>query len=529
MKKQNIRFLALFLAMLMVLSGCTVTDGESSALAGKEATQENAETVDKETEEPGEPVTLRVYAPFSHAYAFKRMKTQIEMWAYVFEQEHKNVDVVLETSLSQERLRTELMSGKGPDVLLLPSAEWDMLDEQSSFQVPFPDVELAMRNGVFEDISEYYDADEELGKDALLKEVMDAGVVGDARYVLPLRFNMLAAYVDLDAFAKTGLSTDLFEKDIIGFWDTLAQHGNGLASSSAVFRAAENSEINALGQIFDYDNQELLLTQEKLVGLLRSYQEYVIGYYGGNRVSSFSKLRDYISNRKINRRSGEFTWMNSVNCMFVGNLNTAVVNAVIAEAEGINLAMYPIRSMDGSVTADVTFYGAVGAGCDNPEIAYEFLRYFLTEESQWEQYPGRQWNTGNGTVQVFTEGLIGDGWPVRTKGSVAALCKSYKEMIWGVRLLDKESLTPADLVIDYPDEFIPITNTKIDYARFPNGLESSMIVAKSKVYWPDLKDGGSAWWTDASKEQRAEYARMQDLEKIAADFIENLEWHLFEG
>ena len=527
MKKQTIRFLALLLAMLMVLSGCTVMDGNSTTLAGEDTTQTNEETVVKEPEELGEPVILRVYAPFSHAYTFKRMKTQIEMWAYVFEQEHKNVDVVLETSLSQERLQTELMSGKGPDVLLLPSTQWDMLDEQCSFQIPFPDVELAMRNGLFADISEYYDADEELGKDALVKEIMDAGVVDDARYVLPLRFNMLAAYVDLDAFAETGLSTDLFEKDIIGFWDTLTQHGNGLASSSAIFRAAENSEINILGQIFDYDNQELLLTQEKLAEVLRSYQEYLIGFYGENHISLFSSLRDYIANRKRGIHSGEFTWMNSANCMFVGNLNTVVVNAVIAEEEGINLAMYPIRSMDGSVTADISFYGAVGAGCDNPEIAYEFLRYFLTEQSQWEEYPGRQWSTGNGNNEVFTEGLIGDGWPVRTKGSVTALCQSYKEMIWELILLDKEKVTYADLVIDYPEDFIPIVNTKIDHARFPNGLEYSFIVAMTKVYWPNLQ--GNTWWADSTKEQRAEYARMQDLDEIAADFIEELEWHLFEG
>ena len=68
--------------------------------------------------------------------------------------------------------------------------------------------------------------------------------------------------------------------------------------------------------------------------------------------------------------------------MFVGGLDFAIHNAVIAKAEGVDLGIYPLRSTDGSVTADITFYGAVTSGCKNPELAYEFLRYFLTEESQ---------------------------------------------------------------------------------------------------------------------------------------------------
>ena len=36
------------------------------------------------------------------------------------------------------------------------------------------------------------------------------------------------------------------------------------------------------------------------------------------------------------------------------------------------------------ITALVNYYGAVGADCEQPALAYDFLREFLTEDSQWE-------------------------------------------------------------------------------------------------------------------------------------------------
>ena len=44
-----------------------------------------------------------------------------------------------------------------------------------------------------------------------------------------------------------------------------------------------------------------------------------------------------------------------------------------------------MRALDGDLVANITYYGAVGAGCETPELAYSFLRMFLLEETQWEK------------------------------------------------------------------------------------------------------------------------------------------------
>ena len=519
--------------MLMVvstfLSGCTAMDAENTTLSGDETTQTSEETAN-ETDEPGEPVTLWVYTPFSikegTAPYDDRLFHQIERWEYQFEQQHQNVDVVFENTIAEERLQVELMAGKGPDVFLMPASKtWNFSNSPCDFQLLIEDVNLAMRNGLFADISEFYEEDEALGKDALLQEVMDAGVFEDGRYVLPLRFNMLTAYVDAEAFAETGLRTGMFEEGIIAIWEAMAQHGDSLTASSATIKGSENNFLNLIGDLIDYDNQEVLLTKEQLVEFLRAYQEFVIASIGSQQ-AEHTHMGDYYQS-VTNGNQLSPIWFKTGHCMFIGDLDTAIANAVVAEAEGIDLEMYPIRATDGSVVADITFYGAVGAGCDHPELAYEFLRYFLTEESQWEENPGRIYQRGSHQHVWRYEDLIADGWPVRVKGSVAALNTSLKKQILAIRWLGKEKVTTADYLVNDPDSFIPILSTKIDEVRFPTGQDKTFWDLMGASYWVSYnQDPG--WW-DLTPEEKAEFARNMDLEVMAEEFIEDLEWHVGEG
>ena len=500
MKKQTVRFLALLLAALLVLSAC--------ATAPTEQTTVDSETEKEITTEPIERDTiLRVAIPTStNNITFVDLTDHINQWVRVFEATHRNVDVVIESAMAQERLQAELMAGKGPDVILSPTTTtMEMLNAQIDVgSIPISDVNLAMQNGIFYDISEFYDADEELNKDGLVPAVMDAGVVDGKRFVLPLRYNLLTAYVDLDRFAKTGLSTEIFEKDITYFWDALTEYGNGPLASSAVIRSSFRSELNLIGDLIDYDNQKVLLTQDVLVEYLQSKQNFLITR-GENEVSLHALLHEYYA-PDIDVAFANSGWMNvmSPKTMFVGGLDFAIHNAVIAESQGIDLGMYPLRSTDGSVTADITFYGAVTRGSENPELAYEFLRYFLTEESQWEE-----------NVRFTMSGITGSrlmvaGWPVRVKGSAGALHTHLKGWTWNIQLRDGKIENLADAV-PYTDEDIPILNIKIDKARFPTGLEGSFANLAESVY--NVHTG----------------EQIYDLESAAAEFIEDLEWHVGEG
>ena len=134
---------------------------------------------------------------------WSRMNGQLYMIEQAYEKQHKDVDIRVEylPTEQQERdvylqqLRTQILRGGGPDLYLLPTDNTLVLDEPIQYtrvetEPLFSDVELAMRNGLFYDISHFYDKDDALGKESLNPYIMDAGVVGGKRYVLPLRYDL---------------------------------------------------------------------------------------------------------------------------------------------------------------------------------------------------------------------------------------------------------------------------------------------------------------------------------------------------
>lgn len=161
------------------------------------------------------------------------MNLQAEIIAERMEAAYPGLTVQLDILPTEEgtreiylkQLRTQIMSGNGPDVYLLPTGNV-LTTDYSRYKVRtvvttvveplFYDVTQAMYSGVFLDISRYYDADGQLGKDALKTEVMDAGVLGDSRYVIPLRFDMpvlLTGTMELENTRITDLVASALEQE----------------------------------------------------------------------------------------------------------------------------------------------------------------------------------------------------------------------------------------------------------------------------------------------------------------------------
>ena len=115
---------------------------------------------------------------------------QAELVAEQMRQTHEGLTIELEILPIEEterevrlkQLHTQIMSGNGPDVYLLPTGNTvtlkhgNGLSQDLSIQVQplLYDVIQAMRSGIFADISAYYDADDALGTASLQTAVMDA-------------------------------------------------------------------------------------------------------------------------------------------------------------------------------------------------------------------------------------------------------------------------------------------------------------------------------------------------------------------
>jgi len=450
-------------------------------------------------------IKLSVVTEASHTNSTECLNSSILHWKFKFESEHKNVTVEIEElpssgeerSIMMERIRAELMAGKGPDVLLLPATGiWNLPGTTQNLGNPLIiDVNQAMQNDIFYDISAYYDADTELDKESLVTAVMDAGVIDGKRFALPLRYDMPVAYVDMKLFEEEGFSIDLFNSSITDLWDAITQSKNSKVAAAAQLRNMDTTLLNFFPKVIDYQNQEVLINRDDLAKFIRSYQSLratmgSVGFASG----SFVTLMDYLY--------GESSWINSGYCMNVVETDSAIQSKCIATLEGVDLGMFPLRAIDGSLVAEVTYYGAISAGCKHPDAAYEFLRYFLTEDAQWEK-----------DIDVsfaYRDYFAGDGWPVRINGSVPYLSYSLYNRISN-KNVNKQQFSESGILM-LNDEDIPILVAQIDHGRFPIPLESGLTDVLIETYDIELHDKTNV-----------------DIDALADNYIQQLEWHMGEG
>ena len=480
MKKQIIRFLALFLAVLIVLSGCTAapadgTTQKADPVIGQESNQ--TEVIPEETTSTqDESNELWIVWGKDKRSGWPAIST-LELMTEEFAKEHPNVSLRLEMIPKDEealqRLRIQILAGKGPDVILMPRNAELISDPYQS-----------MQNGLFVDISEYYDADPTLEKEELNETIMEAGVYDGKRYILPFYYDMPIAYIDVAQFEDQGGSMDWFDDGVMNL------HSEKLDAGICLTNPSQNMHgFNFLPEIFDYENQEVLITQEDIAQFLRTIQEIrateladpsELPHSGFLRRPSMDSITIY---RK--------TWRDYVS-MYIGMMPESVTNAGFAKLSGIEIASIPVAAADGDLVADVSFYGAVLHGCDQPELAYELLRSALSSD----------------TLFVALS-FLSEGWSVRHAGSVDRLSNKGETID---TFNEIKRFYKSDALPEVTEADIPFLNAKIDRVHFYTSLESNLSDIINTLNDPDT---GAP--TDV------------DIDAVASEFVDELKWHLYEG
>lgn len=413
------------------------------------------------------------------------MNPQIELLAEQFEAEHPGITVRLDILPTAEEsraaylqaIRAEVMAGNGPDVYLMPTAaQSPPQDETLStpyLEPLYRDVVIQMYNGIFTDIREYYDADPALSG-TLVDAVMDAGVMDGARYILPLRYTYDALLVDLDAMEGKGIDPAEFDGGVDALYQLAIQMNDEIAAHALNVTPS----WYMLSETVDHRTGNVLIDPEETENLIRDWQDVVklenaeahqdvLGYFIGAGYLPIEdgypgytyKINDFTNGAKRTERF--FTY--SGYSLLKLNLSNCIEAAATVKQSGENIAMIPVRAADGSLVAEITYYGAVGSGCRDPKLAYEFLRMFLTEDAQWEQYSSR-----NDLLEV--------GFPVRTEGFAEVFYEKTRtqlELQQKQDIFDKyynhiqhrEKFIDKSFVITDAD--VPLFGIPIDEARFP--------------------------------------------------------------
>ena len=452
-----------------------------------------------------------------------RMNGQAWVLIDKFEESHPGITVRLDILPTQEQersvylqqLRTQILRGGGPDGYLLPTSSELTFDNSTGYlyetvEPLFADAYQAMENGIFRDISDLYDTDADLHTEALLQPVMDAGVLDGKRYILPLRYDIPVIYADEAEMKKAGLSPELLEQNMLSIMAAAAETKDLYWSNSAAYYRPD-----ALGYWMDYVNQGVNLTQAQLQEYFALYQTLTAQAVAPDDLYFSYNTKLNVRNYVWKHYKGQFLtgalFAENQNRegtlprypMHIGSLSDLLDYAPVYQYEQKPIHIVPMRGLDGQVVAKVTYYAAVGAGCEKPELTYEFLRQFLTEESQLEQNRaqsknaigdrGRVVNTTNASQYP---GLIEAGWPVRSGDSLNALWKVYRKQFYSKNAADSYKDTMRGIgLADLEESWAAILDADIDRVCFGADLAETF-----EAYLDMLNDPETHIPTDADIE-----------------------------
>lgn len=484
----------------------------------EEQTPSAAPVDHREELDENEPVTLKILSErtmwgdeagsvlYNKASHFNEVLTPIIHW---YEREHPNVEIEVENpSISEstreqviQQRRVALAAGEVPDIYLQPSLS--SIEFYSDYQLIFKDPAQSMTNGWFADISGYYNADQDLHTEELHPAVMEAGVYQGRRYILPLWYSMEVYAVRKDA-EKAGEAAELMDGGIQKFLESRLD----VPCWNGTYVGTEWL-LNYFPQVCDYQSEEVLLKQKELVEYLtvvRGSYDQRWGYLG-----TLDENNAYVNQYNVLSfaSGGGGAFSNEETPSHVYQLERLLDAVAQAKFQEIEIDMVPIRATDGSLTANVSYWGAISAGSKHKAWAYDFLRTLLSPEVQHgEPIHGSDGSVVNTSFdQDFSSHL--PGWPVRYKGYVQA---RWQTIVSEQRFMqnpdEKRRYALGQLELD--DSDFPILDVEIDRVRIPGELDRMAYQQLGDLYYRD------------------DVAQV-DMEKAAGDFLRDIRYQLAEG
>lgn len=323
-----------------------------------------------------------------------------------FSQSHTDVSFELEIlpfweterEARLETLRLETEQGNGPDLYFLPTRNvLEMPDGRLVKVEPlFESVPKAMKEGAFYDISPFFREDDALNSSDFQQVVLNAGCIGQSRYVLLLSFAVNAFY-----FVSDGASEYRPDMTVLEVMDAVLASGNAALAAQLCGNSAYSYwPESVFSELFDSETGNVTLSFEEAAEFFSRYQK-------------LQSLADQ-TQETWNAPFSSDDWGRAV--LHEGYVSGLCYSA-LAERDGKTLTPIPVRASNGQVTAAVCWYGAVGAECKNPALACEFLKDMLLPEYQWR-------------VDKSGEQCL-PGWPVRVTGSVDAVWPQFYQKIKG--------------------------------------------------------------------------------------------------
>ena len=246
-------------------------------------------------------------------------------------------------------LRTEIMSGKGPDIYVLSSADFAYKCQQERV---FPNTKKAMEDGYFLNLDSYMDKAQFMEFDDMNPTVMAAGCTSAGRFVLPTRFTFNAIQV-----------REPVSDPEAGWFDVVNGTDEVLAGSYAM--AAARWEFQSIfEETVDPESKALTFSEEELYEAVAM----ALKLYGSDPANF--PLEETVE---------------------IAPVDFSNVMLACWESSGNEDATYlPMRNREGGVSATVTSYIAINKNTPYPDEAFRVVDLMMGKKFQsgqkfWEK------------------------------------------------------------------------------------------------------------------------------------------------
>lgn len=237
-------------------------------------------------------------------------------------------------------LRTEIMSGGGPDVFILSCMPPNIAEDYTFL---FSDPQKIMEAEVFLPLDTYMEKAQYMRPEAWNAQVLAAGQTEEGQLLLPL------SYV---YYAHAFRSEDLAEKSQVpASWDALMACKDPVIRQS-VARVIFMEYGNAFGAVADYGKESLLLEKEALQSVLEA-------------AVSFGQAA----------REGEA----AAEAVAGGRVDDSFISSLMMYSKADHVIM-PVYNVNGAITANVTSYAGISRFTESPEAAFGLLDLLFSDD-----------------------------------------------------------------------------------------------------------------------------------------------------
>lgn len=258
---------------------------------------------------------------------------------------------------STERVKTQLMAGKGPDLLLLNSYGAD-------------DVYKMMKAGVFTPLDEYMTEENGWEEAAYVAHVIDGGKFEGVQYIIPMNYDVKLVLSSKECLEEAGFSIEACTDTCSLMQETAKLYSGDYSNRILVDAAQFGAFVQLLGEQFlDYEEGAICIDEEVLKEACESYS----AMYEEDITFETGEYGYYGYGKDIVDRNAYLSVPNGMDMFLMAAVS-------ISEAE--TPVMIPVSPGKDQSAAVIRQYAGIRANSQNKENAWKLLQILLGEEMQ---------------------------------------------------------------------------------------------------------------------------------------------------